>query len=59
MQQRILLTEYLHYLLTSDPVRGFQHYYRYAREAIYAGDTLLDRELHLVVLEFWRKRDRR
>ncbi|MEZ4676328.1 MAG: hypothetical protein R2932_19060 [Caldilineaceae bacterium] len=57
MQRRILLTEYLHYLLTSDPVRGFQHYYRYAREAIYAGDTLLDRELHLVVLEFWRKRD--
>ena len=54
--RRQALVEYLYYLLQHHPIRGFQHYYRYMREAIHSGDTLLDRELHLTLLEFWRER---
>lgn len=57
MARRTLMVESLYYRLSRNPVEGFKYYYRFMREAVYSGDTLLDRELLLTLVEFWSERD--
>jgi len=52
-----LMSETLFYHLRYRPVRGFVRWYNYTLIALANGDALLDRELDLVLLEFWHEQD--
>lgn len=57
MERQVILAEVLYYRLRQDTGRGFLRYYRYMREAILSGQTLLDLLLQIEMLTFWSERD--
>lgn len=56
-RRQAIQTELVYYLLRQDPARGFRRYYRYMREAVLSGDTLMDLQLEAEIRSFWAERD--
>jgi hypothetical protein len=57
-RQQALQTELVYYRLRHEPVRGFQRYYRYTREAILSGNTSFYVQLQAEMLAFLAEQDR-
>lgn len=57
VERQTILAEIVYYRLRQSPGRGFLRYYRYMREAILSGQTLLDLLLQTELLTFWNERD--
>jgi len=57
IRRQMLLTELVYYRLRQNPLKGFQRYYRYNREATLSGDATLDAQLETEMRAFLAELD--